>query len=1086
MLPINKTVEAWHCRHQARAKESNCTVALLPDSDRPSHAHETGSRPLRRTAKLAWSTRSTPTATPAGSPHRAPAEPFAPPARSGTGPTHQGAAGGGLSLSSQPNVGGGSGRSAEAPAAATGGRLAGGHRGRLPRSPARTGTARPPPTSGNESYYYLASASGSQTDGADGGGESSCSGSSSSESEVDYARTFGERLSVDSVSLLSRRYARGRGAAAAAAESDSHAAAGGPLPGAEMGRGDRVLVKKRSSSPRALRGHASTSVSTRERSWGSALLDTLEGHSHSGSRERRRPASPTLNSLRTARTSVRGRPAKPSPEEEKRESTPPLTLDAIRPGWSSPFPLFHIRRSLILEVVILVVPLSFALYRVWSMRPSALFPSIPAVPFYSLAAYTIAVPFIALFRRDGHYFKAPFTDDRGYRNPALADDGIAVALVLPILLATATWWEVYSSADATGRGVGLPGIRPLIDVWEANGVHASGSAKLPSAFDLAALSQPIERARTLFRARYELVLLTSLNAVTLLLHLALARTFLRIENLPTSNTKRFFGFMAVAGAISTAVWALLTFANYRTEGGIPLSPLEAAVSTYIQQSSFYIVSRLARRGFTPGELNSMAAAGNALCLEFWRLSRARWLYKRGFPYIPPTFRAPTPIVAFQAVLIPGAFLSGFLLSPLLVISRHIASKPSHRLKWPTERERHRRLLALGVAIGLFGIVFLMLGGWAGWMLGTDPTSFFRRLRRPWGWAARFFWYGNSDGVDTDGLSRDLGGQSEPWWSPRRNSRGWRRIALVGYWGATISSAIGGWQTHLVRARRIRVRTSRSDAMAGSKGAQDGKDASASPHSGPVDPASSRQSAAAAAGKRFIGRGIDAVQAARAHAGHATVQQPPVRFGAEHAREEKAVHASLNLRRKFFHALAALMFVPGIAIDPAFTSLAFSVAFSLFTFAEYARYFALYPIGAPLHIFFTEFVNSKDSGPVILSHFYLLTGCAGGLWLEGRQINRFTGVLVLGIGDSLASIIGKLWGRKRWPGTSKTVEGTIAFITSVTFCAWTLRLLRLVDSFSMPRYLLAVTLSGLFEAASAQNDNLVIPLYMWSIVALLDV
>lgn len=39
---------------------------------------------------------------------------------------------------------------------------------------------------------------------------------------------------------------------------------------------------------------------------------------------------------------------------------------------------------------------------------------------------------------------------------------------------------------------------------------------------------------------------------------------------------------------------------------------------------------------------------------------------------------------------------------------------------------------------------------------------------------------------------------------------------------------------------------------------------------------------------------------------------------------------------------------------------------------------------------------------------------------------------------------------------------------------------------MPRYLLAVTLSGLFEAASAQNDNLVIPLYMWSIVALLDV
>ena len=90
------------------------------------------------------------------------------------------------------------------------------------------------------------------------------------------------------------------------------------------------------------------------------------------------------------------------------------------------------------------------------------------------------------------------------------------------------------------------------------------------------------------------------------------------------------------------------------------------------------------------------------------------------------------------------------------------------------------------------------------------------------------------------------------------------------------------------------------------------------------------------------------------------------------------------------------------LQPAFTSLAFSVAFALFTPSEYARYFALYHIGAPLHIFFSEFIDSKDSGPVILSHFYLLSGCAGGLWLEGRGVNRFTGVLVLGVGDALVS------------------------------------------------------------------------------------
>ena len=48
--------------------------------------------------------------------------------------------------------------------------------------------------------------------------------------------------------------------------------------------------------------------------------------------------------------------------------------------------------------------------------------------------------------------------------------------------------------------------------------------------------------------------------------------------------------------------------------------------------------------------------------------------------LPETFRAPTPLIAFQHVLIPGVFLIGFLLSPLLVVSRHLASKPSYRLR----------------------------------------------------------------------------------------------------------------------------------------------------------------------------------------------------------------------------------------------------------------------------------------------------------------------------------------------------------------------------------------------------------------------
>lgn len=244
--------------------------------------------------------------------------------------------------------------------------------------------------------------------------------------------------------------------------------------------------------------------------------------------------------------------------------------------------------------------------------------------------------------------------------------------------------------------------------------------------------------------------------------------------------------------------------------------------------------------------------------------QSQWFYTRGLPAVATTFRTPTPLLVFQTVLIPGVFLSGFLLSPLLVLSRHIAQKPSHRLKvlfgtplapsccidlcfsieqWPTERETHRKLLAAGVFVSLFGIVTVFLGGWAGWMLGGGFT-------RPWTWAIEFIIFGD-DGLKGAALSS----HHAKGWSQ------WRRPMLIAYWAATIVVAVGGWQTRLVRARRIHLKSQRT------------VDKSSPP------PTSDR-----------------------------------ARVGVESAREEKRVHASLNMRRKFFHALAVMMFVPGIIVD----------------------------------------------------------------------------------------------------------------------------------------------------------------------------
>ncbi|KAI8451474.1 hypothetical protein BY996DRAFT_7297104 [Phakopsora pachyrhizi] len=44
----------------------------------------------------------------------------------------------------------------------------------------------------------------------------------------------------------------------------------------------------------------------------------------------------------------------------------------------------------------------------------------------------------------------------------------------------------------------------------------------------------------------------------------------------------------------------------------------------------------------------------------------------------------------------------------------------------------------------------------------------------------------------------------------------------------------------------------------------------------------------------------------------------------------------------------MMFVPPIISDPEFCSIGFTGASTIFTFFEFARYFALYPIGAAIH------------------------------------------------------------------------------------------------------------------------------------------
>lgn len=104
------------------------------------------------------------------------------------------------------------------------------------------------------------------------------------------------------------------------------------------------------------------------------------------------------------------------------------------------------------------------------------------------------------------------------------------------------------------------------------------------------------------------------------------------------------------------------------------------------------------------------------------------------------------------------------------------------------------------------------------------------------------------------------------------------------------------------------------------------------------------------------------------------------FNSNNGAEGKALTSALNKKRKLFHALSVIMFVPGVLFELSFLQLAFGVALSGFIYLEYLRYFAVWPWGKSLHVFLTEFIDNRDLGPVILSHIYLLLGCASPVWL----------------------------------------------------------------------------------------------------------
>jgi len=228
---------------------------------------------------------------------------------------------------------------------------------------------------------------------------------------------------------------------------------------------------------------------------------------------------------------------------------------------------------------------------------------------------------------------------------------------------------------------------------------------------------------------------------------------------------------------------------------------------------------------------------------------------------------------------------------------------------------------------------------------------------------------------------------------------------------------------------------------------------------------------------------------------------------------------VDTRRKVFHFMMVAMFLPATFVDPAYAALALSLILALFLLLDLLRASQLPPLSKPIAAFLTPYVDGRDlRGPVVISHIFLLIGCAIPLWLSlaalpragdgflqgwevpARDVSMVSGVVCVGLGDAAASLIGRRWGVRKWRwGGGKSLEGSAAFALAVfaglMAAALWLRVgrwpvageptpgLRAWDMGRSTRNAAVCgTLASLTEAVlTGGNDNVVVPIMLWTCV-----
>ena len=212
-------------------------------------------------------------------------------------------------------------------------------------------------------------------------------------------------------------------------------------------------------------------------------------------------------------------------------------------------------------------------------------------------------------------------------------------------------------------------------------------------------------------------------------------------------------------------------------------------------------------------------------------------------------------------------------------------------------------------------------------------------------------------------------------------------------------------------------------------------------------------------------------------------------------------------RKLFHLLSIVLFSYDIAMSHTiFLHIAMAGATVVFFIIEMFKVVVpLSNVQKTIMLYVAPYLDNRDKNrPIIVSHIYLLLGCALPVWLVNiaklhstNDTNNISmvekaynlllpvGLVTVGVGDTVAAIVGSNYGRSKWiSGSNRSYEGTLAgFAASVA--VWYMFYNLYVDEnegnmifqmgFKRGGLFIAIS-SSLLEAITDESDNLVVPIH----------